>query len=197
MSRITIKRTLTLISFMLIQYSFVEAAEYNRAIVAQYLEEQSYHSLLELVENIPNEEHDNYLLNAAGYAAFQSALYDQSAAYYYRSVQKDSSNVQANLYLGVIKKQQKKFQEALFYYKRLLGIRPNQARFLKNVADCYAGLKNDDSQTVYLTKAYSVAPKDLNIAYSFAEALYTQKNIQKPTLLCLLAWQLILITPLF
>lgn len=167
------------VSLLYFQCSFANASGYNRAFVTQCLEEQSYTALLSFVQSVPAEECDNYLLNAAGYSAYQTGLTEQAAQYYSRSFGKDSNNIQANLYLGIIKKQQRRFPEALEYYKRLLQLKPDQARYLKNVADCFSSLKNEDSAVYYLSMAYKTAPSDLSIAYSYADALYAKKKFEE------------------
>jgi tetratricopeptide (TPR) repeat protein len=151
------------------------AANYNRVLVAQYLEEQSYAALLELENTVPVVDRDIYFFNALGFSAFQMSLWSRSESYYLGSLQLDSLNLQANLYLGAIKKQQRKFKDALVFYKRLSSLKPEQARFFKHIADCFSSLKQDDSAIVYLSKAYSLSPNDLNIAYSYADVLYTKK----------------------
>ncbi len=170
-----LKRMLFFVIMLSFQSTVVNASGYNRVFVSQCLEEQSYSALLTFVQTIPVEDCDNFLLNAAGYSAFQTGLTDQAVSYYSRSYEKDSNNIQANLYLGMIKNRQRKFTEALSFYKRLLQLRPDQARYLKNVADCFTSLRIDDSALFYLSKAYTTAPNDLSIAYSFADALYAKK----------------------
>ncbi len=151
------------------------AKAYDKVFVAKCLEEQSYSTLLDIAGQINENEYDNYLLNAFGYAAFQSSLFGKSASFYLKSFDKDSSNIQANLYLGLIKKQQKKSNEALPFFQRLIVLKPGQARFYKLAGDCFSATRQTDSAIVYFGNAFQLANIDVGIAYQYAELLYEKK----------------------
>ncbi|MFA6151131.1 MAG: hypothetical protein WC716_07420 [Chitinophagaceae bacterium] len=151
------------------------AYAYDKVFVARCLEEQSYSTLLDIAGQINENEYDNFLLNALGYAAFQSSLYEKSASFYHKSFDKDTNNIQANLYIGLIKKQQKKFDEGLPYFQRLIGLKPGQPRFYKLAGDCFSATRRTDSAIVYLGNAFQLANNDLGIAHQYAELLYERK----------------------
>lgn len=167
-----------LVVWLFFYSSITASAAYDRAFVAQCLEEQSYSPLLTYIGALSPVEYDQYLLNAAGYAAYQSGLQEQSFHYYNRSLEKDSNNIQANLYQGLICKQQLKFDAAISFFKRLIALKSPQAKYYKYIADCYSGLKNDDSSLFYLTKAYGFSPSDLNMAGNYASLLYSKKKYE-------------------
>ena len=169
-------RSLFVFLIAILVFHTARAKQYDKAQVTQYLEEQSYASVLELGNDVPLIERDNYLLNAMGYAAFQMGLLSQSVSFYEASFLIDSNNIQANLYLATIKRQQKKIKEALGFYQRLIVIKPNQARYLKSMADCFLLLSQGDSAYHYLGKAYAAAPQDVSIKIALAELLYEMKN---------------------
>lgn len=152
------------------------AAKYDKAKIAQYLEEQSFNLVIEMGSVISADECDNYLYNAMGYSYYQLGLHTQSDAYYQLSIKLDSNNLQANLYLGILNKQKRNYQNALYYFKRINLLKPLQPKYLKFIADCYASLSQKDSSYSYLGKAYAAAPNDINIKLALAELLYEMKN---------------------
>ena len=97
--------TLTTIGIFMCFSSF--AAKYDKAKIAQYLEEQSFNLVIEMGSVISADECDNYLYNAMGYSYYQLGLHTQSDAYYQLSIKLDSNNLQANLYLGILNKQKR------------------------------------------------------------------------------------------
>lgn len=153
-----------------------QAGNYNKALLMQYAEEQSYSLVVEYGNSIPLSDRDNYLYNIMGNAAYQMGLLSQSSSFYQSSFELDSNNIQANLYLGIIKKQQRNHQTALTFFRRLHDLKPAQSRYLKLMSECFTALSQKDSAYHYLGKAYAIAPNDLSIKLSLAELLYEMKN---------------------
>lgn len=156
----------------------VHAQGYDKFLVSGYLEEQAYSSVLDYIHSIPDTQTDIFLLNAAGYSAYQMGMQDKASGFYQRALLKDSMNTQANLYLGLMKKKHRKYEEALHYFGRLARNTPQQARGFKYMADCYTGLKNNEMALSCLKQAYERSSTDVNIAYQYGEALYEQKNYE-------------------
>lgn len=152
----------------------ISAQTYDRSAIATLLEDQSYSAILDIAAQTASPE--PYLLKAAGYAAYQSGLPDRAADYYRQVLQADSLNIAANLYSGLIRRQQKRYAEAKPFFERLVAAKPDQAKYLKYLADCYSGLKMEDTALRYLDKAFMIAGRDLSIAQSYAEALYALKR---------------------
>lgn len=150
------------------------AQSYDKGAVSRLLEEQSYTAVLELAAG--TSEPDQYLLQAAGYAAYQNGLSDRAAEYYKRVLELDSNSIVANLYSGLIRRQQRRYDAARPFFERLSSLRPGQAKYLKYLADCYSGQSKADSALLYLGKAYQYAGSDLSIAQAYAEALYAEKR---------------------
>lgn len=168
--------------FLFLTIFSLNVRAYNKTFVNQCLEEQSYTALLDFAKTIPEQEFDLFLLNAAGFAAFQSNLSDLSASYYTKSYQLDSNNIQANLYLGMVRKQQRRFEEAIQYFNRLLLLKPGQPKYYKYMSDAYFGLKLEDSALSCLANAYRFGPSDLNIITAYSEVLYSKKMYEQASI---------------
>lgn len=164
---------------MLILTGYITTAKgqaYDREILTRLVEEQSYPAVVAFAERLAAKDADVYLLNAAGYAAFQMSQPERAAGFYRQTLQQDSLNVQANLYVGLICKQQRRYPEAMVYFQRLVMLRAEQPKYLKYLADCFSGMKQEDSAFRYLELAYRRSASDLSIASAYADALLTRKS---------------------
>lgn len=152
---------------------------YDHQRIARLLEEQSYPELLSFASSVPDNEKDVYLLNAAGFAAYQSDMTDQAINWYKQSLSKEPDNVQALLYLGLINKQWNKLAEAIIYFKQLTLLKPAVARYRKYIADGYALLNKPDSAFIYLQEGYRISPTEPYITCAYADALLEKKQYRQ------------------
>lgn len=169
-------KKLVLLSVLL--FLVKNCSAYDRARVAALLQEQAYPELLSLATGTPDAEQDAYLWNAAGYAAYQSSMPETAIPYFTRSLEKDSANVPALLYLGLIHKQHS-CTTALPYFLRLTANKPGNARYYRYVSDCYNQLKQPDSAFRFLVLAYIATPTDPSVANAYADALVEQRKFIK------------------
>lgn len=162
--------------FILMVACSSKSIAYNREQVATLLQQQSYPEVLQMVEATHETDRDNYLLDAAGYAAFQMSMPDQAAIYFGGALATNQSDALALLYLGLIERQQHSFKAALAHFKSLIVIKPGNGRYHKLAADCYADLKQPDSALSSLATAFAVASTDPSIGNAYAEALLEKKR---------------------
>ncbi|MFT4094811.1 MAG: hypothetical protein QM640_14360 [Niabella sp.] len=145
-----------------------------------YLQIQDYTKAIYcLTQNNPgpgNLRH-HYLLQL-GYCYFMNDEEKNSKSAYLEAYQGHPNDLQANLYLGIIFQKLKNYDSALYYYKNLTVIQPDQYKYWFYASSMFNALREDDSAFLYIQKAYALRPTapDVLLRYSAALTQHKQKD---------------------
>ncbi len=148
----------------------------NKEVLTEYLQNEAYTETIQYLKSKNTDAFtDVFSINALGYAYFMSRNYIDAEQYYSRTLLLDSLNFSANRYMALLSNRFKKFDEELFYYKRLSRLRPGEAMIYKLTADAYLDLHHPDSAMLLYKKAYFMQPTNETIASSLVDRLINDK----------------------
>ncbi len=148
----------------------------NKEVLTEFLQNEAYIETIQYLKSKNTDAFtDVFAINALGYAYFMSRNYLDAEQYYSRTLLIDSLNFSANRYMALLSRQFKKFEHELFYYKRLIRLRPGEAMIYKLTADAYIGVHRPDSALVLYRIAYFMQPSNETIASAIVEKLIENK----------------------
>ncbi len=144
----------------------------DKEVLSQFLQNEDYAETIHYL-NSKNAEafNDVFPLNALGYAYFMTRHYTDAEQFYSKTLLLDSLNFSANRYMALISNRFKKFDNQLFYYKRLVRLKPNEPMIYKLTADAYLNLSAPDSALQYYKIAYHMQPGNEIITVAFVDKL--------------------------
>jgi len=97
--------------------------------------------------------------------------------------QRQPENRQANLYLAQLFSMMKMPDSALFYYRNLTKLQPENYRFWQKSAQLFNDLNNFDSSLIYIEKAFSINSRSGKIAVQYTDQMIRHKLYDKVEIL--------------
>jgi tetratricopeptide (TPR) repeat protein len=152
---------------------------YNRAQLSQWLQEGAWEDIAALAKTTPQP--DSFLLQSAGFAAYQAGDRAASADYYNRLLALDSSNRQALYYAGLMLKTDEQYTAAIPLLRRLCSLLPNVSQYHILLADCYSAKEERTAAVRHLRLAYTLAPSSTIIANKLSTAWMRLKRWDSAT----------------
>jgi len=179
------KRLFTLLFAFFLPACFLAAQEgepaaYDKNKVTDYFQNEQYTEAVQYLKSMESTAAtDITFLNSLGYACYMLDQQPEATRYYQEALAIDSTNFTANRYMGLIKTNTKNYDEALFYYHRLIQKAPSYALLYKAIGDVYVREKLPDSALVNYATAYFLQPQNPKIVYSYADQLLDKELYPK------------------
>jgi len=143
-------------------------AQTDHTKIAQWLQDAAWDEILNSANTNPNP--DAYLLQAAGYASFQSGDKSAASAYFDRVLTLDSVNRVALYYNSAILKGDENCPAAIPLLIRLCRLVPLTAAYHVMLADCYTVQSMKKEAVGELLLAKKLSPSSVNITNLLANA---------------------------
>lgn len=145
----------TLMGFLENQ-EYAKAAGYLKVVVASNPENMHYLSLL-------------------GYVYYMSHQLSLAESCYGKIFNRDSANATACNYLGNINLEKGNKPRALYFFCRLVDLKPGVAAYYKQLAVLWQQLNNSQAATYYYRKSYFINPNDAGVVVGLADGWVAQK----------------------
>ncbi len=164
-----------LLFLVLSSFSSMAQTDLNtRAMIAKQLQEGAYDGILSTTASA--QPKDTFLLQAGGYAAYQSGDRALAESYYERVLALDSNDRQALYYTAVIHKGDEDHTAARPLLERLCTIVPAVANYHVLLADCYSAMAKPKEALTQLRLANALSPASAVIAARLANAYIRLKS---------------------
>lgn len=148
----------------------------DKSRLMQYFENQEYaqaaNYLLPIVQADANNIHNLSLLGYTYYMSNQLANAEQC---YLKIWNEDSTDITACNYLGKINLQKGNNPLALFYFCRLIDLKPGVAAYYKEAAVTWSLMSNFAAAGYYYRLSYFINPDDPQVVTSLADSWLGQK----------------------
>lgn len=155
-----------------------EAVDKNK--VSDYFQNEQYSEAIQYLKNKESTAANSIsFLNSLGYAYYMNDEKEKAEPYYQQTLKQDSLNFSANRYMALIQIEYKNYNEALFYYNRLLQAQPRNAMLHKLKGDIYVTKNNRDSALINYAAGYAIQPQNVKIVYSYADGLLDKELYPK------------------
>lgn len=169
--------------FVCVSFSLFGQSSYDRNQLSLFFQNQEFEKAINyLQENSPTSNHIQYNADL-GYAFFMNDQLDLSKKKFVAVYQQQPENRQANLYLAQLFSMMKMPDSALFYYRNLTKLQPENYRFWQRSARLFNDLNNFDSSLIYIEKAFSINSRSGKIAVQYADQMIRHKLYDKVEIL--------------
>lgn len=138
----------------------------SRAQISIWLQEGAWDDILKSAAGAASG--DTFLLQSAGYAAYQNGDVEVSRTYYNRVLMLDSNNRQALYISALLLKGDEQYGTAILLLARLCTAAPGVAQYQVLLADCYNAITNRAAALKALLNATTLAPSSATIAARLA-----------------------------
>lgn len=169
---------LLILSFILICPSAAQSVRFapDNNTLLQFLENQDYASAADYLKTISPSDPDNTrYLSMLGYVYYMSHQFPKAETCYEKIFTADSSNATACNYLGNINLQKGNRPRALYFFCRLVDLKPGVASYYKQVAELLELVGNRPAATYYYQLAYSINQNDAEVTVGLANGWLAQK----------------------
>ncbi|MBZ4190223.1 tetratricopeptide repeat protein [Niabella beijingensis] len=150
-------------------------ASYNRDRLQQFFQNQEYEQSLAYLKTVPAPDNEQYLFDL-GYACYMNEDFKQARSVFTALYQKNGSLPAPQIYLASIHNMNREPDSALFYYKNLTRLFPEQYKYWQAAAAAWYLLKKNDSAIACIRKSYELKPTAGKVVYDYCTYLSGAKQ---------------------
>lgn len=148
---------------------------YDPLQVLTFCKNQDYEQALRYLNAVPAPEQEQYLFDL-GYVHYMNDQFTEARSAFTRLYQKNPQLPAPQAYLARLSNMKGDHDSALFYYKNLTQLLPEQYKYWHYAATVWARLKQPDSALAYIRKSYALRPQAGKVAYDYATYLNNAKQ---------------------
>ena len=167
-----------LISLTLLFSPFFALAQqpYDRSPLTIFYQNQEYEQAINYLKSLPAGKETLQYKADLGYAYFMDENFTASRAEYSGIYQQQPTHKQANIYLAQLFDMMMEADSALFYYRHLTQLQPDNYRYWQNAARLFTQLKDLDSALVYIKKSNAINPRAGKVLVQYVNLLIQVKR---------------------
>lgn len=177
-------KIILIISLLLTLFGSARAqTSYDKSRLQQYYQNQEYEQAIAYLKTI-QPPHDEAFLFDLGYSNYANSNYAEATKIFQQLYNRDPLLPTPQIYLALMARENRKTDSALFYYRNLTRLLPNNYRYWQSAAQLFDRKRQMDSALIYAQKAVELNPTSGSVVFDLADYLGTVKrNKEKEVLI--------------
>lgn len=148
----------------------------DKSLLMDYFQEQQYDLVIRYMEDSVKPSHVNGLAILAN-AYLQNGQTADAEKTYRLVLEKDSNHIAALQQLGNIARTKQRYTEAIVHYAKLVALRPDNARYYKQLASSAASIVGmQDTAFALMKTSFRLNPKDPAVVLFLADTYLDRED---------------------
>jgi tetratricopeptide (TPR) repeat protein len=145
-------------------------AQVDDSKLLELIESQRYNDVASYLESIyPNGAQDAKTTSRLAYAYYMSGNLVKAESNYLSLLKLDSTRISTLNSLAAIANKRGNYPQMINYYNKILKIDSTNFFYIKQIANAYQQLDNEELSTLYLQKANKINPEDADVVYDLCK----------------------------